>query len=118
MNLQNQMTYKNDVMKLLKKLTTIYLLVQIQNAPTLHLLKHQKEKKKKKIQIKKPIPKSNYNTIHPCLRNTSLINHIKNTLKEIMNHRTNPTLIHSSSILKANIKQHSKNKFLLPSLIN
>src|ERR1043165_861007 len=118
MNSNNQITYKNDDMKPSNKLTSIHLSVQILTVLIFNLLKHQKEKKKKQMKNNKLTSQNKFNIIHSHLPNMSLINHIKNILKLIMNHGMNPTLIHLSFTLKANMKLHSKNKSLLLFLMN
>src|SRR6185295_16883286 len=118
MNSNNQIIYKNDDMKLSNKLTFIHLPVQTLTALIFNLLKYQKEKKKKQIENNKLILQNNFNMIHLHLLNMFLMNHIKNILKMIMNHGMNPILIHLSSILKENMKLHSKNKSLPLFLMN
>ena len=118
MNFNSQIIYKNDDMKPSNKLTFIHLPVQILTVLTFNLLKHQKEKKKKQMKNNKLTFQNKFNMIHLHLTNMFLINHIKNILKMTMNHGTNPTLTHQSFILKANMKLHSKNKFLLLFLMN
>src|ERR1043165_5897001 len=113
MNSNSQIIYKNDDMKLSNKLTFIYLPVQILTVLTFNLLKHQKEKKKNQMQNNKLIFQNKFNMIHLHSPNMFLINHIKNILKATMNHGMNSILITLSSILKANMKPHFKNKFLL-----
>ena len=118
MNFNSQITYKNDDMKPSNKLTSIHLPVQILTVLIFNLLKHQKEKKKKQMKNNKLTFQNKFNIIHLHLPNMSLMNHIKNILKLTMNHGMNPTLIHLSFILKANMKLHSKNKSLLLFLMN
>src|SRR6185436_18658188 len=118
MNFKSQVIYKSDDMKPSNKLTFIHLPVQILTVLTFNLSKHQKEKKKKQIENNKLISQNKFNMIHLHLSNMFLMNHIKNTLKVTMNHRMNPTLIYLSFILKANMKLHFKNKFLLLFLMN